>query len=52
MYQHLINTVFIKALKEVTVHPGCLFLDMLHNSLVASAWRMNLLQNLEKNILG
>ena len=46
--QHLVNTAFIKPFIEVTVYLSCLFLGMLHNSIVASAWRMKLLQRQEK----
>ena len=48
MYQYLVNTIFIKPFKEVTVYLSCLFLGTLHNSLVANAWRMKLLQTQEE----
>lgn len=48
IYQHLVNTVFIKSFKEVTIYFSCLFLGMLYNSLGANAWRIKLLQTQEK----
>lgn len=39
----LVDAVFIKPFKEVTIHFSCLFLGMLYNSLIANAWRMKLL---------